>query len=182
MFWFGTAWIAIPKCNLFTYIYKDANGDGHGDRCEPLFACAPFPCYVSDSLDRNDQDPTIYPGAQELCDNKDNNQDGQIYELPIAGVGVTCNVGIGACQRTGTTLCSIATSSIVCSATLSTPSSEVCNGIDDNCDGIVDGITRACYTGAAGTSGVGACRSKTQTCSAGSWGACVGEVTPVAEF
>lgn len=302
--WNGTNWVATPKCNLFTYIYKDADSDGHGDRCEPLFACAPFPCYVSDSLDRNDQDPSIYPGAPELCDNKDNDQDGQIDELPITGVGTVCIVGIGACLRSGTTqciagsivcsvtpgtpsteicdgidndcngvidngvtlntyyrdadgdgygnplvtttacsmpsgyvanntdcndannlinpgrtelcngvddncngttdelwplkgstctvgvgactrtgvwVCNGAGTGLVCSATPGSPTAETCNGIDDNCDGIVDGITRSCYTGAAGTSGVGACRPGTQTCTAGTWGACIGQVVPSTE-
>jgi hypothetical protein len=44
------------------------------------------------------------------------------------------------------------------------------------------GANQSCYTGPAGTQGVGACRAGTQTCdAAGQWGPCLGEVTPVAE-
>ncbi len=42
--------------------------------------------------------------------------------------------------------------------------------------------TAACYTGEAGTKGVGACRGGTRTCDAtGHWGDCAGEVVPTAE-
>ncbi|MBL8683179.1 MAG: peptidoglycan DD-metalloendopeptidase family protein [Myxococcales bacterium] len=62
------------------------------------------------------------------------------------------------------------------------PSGETCNNRDDDCDGRVDdGISRACYTGPAGTAGRGICRQGTQTCSAGSFGACAGQVVPRAE-
>ncbi|MEZ4369581.1 MAG: FG-GAP-like repeat-containing protein [Polyangiaceae bacterium] len=54
--------------------------------------------------------------------------------------------------------------------------SEVCNGKDDDCDGKIDeGLSRSCG------SDVGECQSGTQTCSAGSWGACAGEVGPQTE-
>src|SRR5690349_14141665 len=44
------------------------------------------------------------------------------------------------------------------------------------------GATQACYSGAAGTSGVGPCKGGTQTCgSDGTWGACSGEVAPKGE-
>ena len=36
-------------------------------------------------------------------------------------------------------------------------------------------------TGAAATRGVGACRAGTQTCAAGAWSTCTGQVTPGAE-
>jgi C1A family cysteine protease len=40
---------------------------------------------------------------------------------------------------------------------------EICNGIDDNCDGIIDGMNQSC--------GSGSC-SGTQICNAGVWGSC----------
>jgi hypothetical protein len=69
------------------------------------------------------------------------------------------------------------------------PKDETCNGLDDNCDGAVDegcgctnGQAQACYSGAAGTQGVGPCAAGTQTCDlAGAWGPCQGEVVPGAE-
>ncbi|MGZ3423190.1 MAG: hypothetical protein ACXWUG_24655 [Polyangiales bacterium] len=45
-----------------------------------------------------------------------------------------------------------------------------------------DGDTRDCYTGPAGTLGVGTCKPGKQTCSGGKWsGTCTGEVLPTAE-
>ena len=44
------------------------------------------------------------------------------------------------------------------------------------------GTTRPCYTGPAGTEGVGTCRTGTQTCGQdGAWGGCAGEVVPTAD-
>ncbi|MEZ4468779.1 MAG: hypothetical protein R3F43_31215 [bacterium] len=57
---------------------------------------------------------------------------------------------------------------------------ELCNNIDDNCDGrIDDGVSQACHTGPAGTAGVGRCREGRQVCAAGVFGeAWGGEVLP----
>ncbi len=70
------------------------------------------------------------------------------------------------------------------------PSAEICEGqLDENCDGTVDdgcdctnGDEQPCYTGPAGTEGVGECFAGMQTCADGQWGACEGEVTPVTEI
>jgi alpha-tubulin suppressor-like RCC1 family protein len=43
------------------------------------------------------------------------------------------------------------------------------------------GATRSCYTGLLTTRGVGACRDGSQTCVAGAWGACTGQVLPAIE-
>lgn len=49
--------------------------------------------------------------------------------------------------------------------------------------GCLEGQTAACYSGPAGTEGVGVCQSGLQTCDAeGSWGPCVGEIVPSTEI
>nr|MBK7069195.1 putative metal-binding motif-containing protein [Deltaproteobacteria bacterium] len=71
---------------------------------------------------------------------------------------------------------------------------EICNNLDDNCDGRTDevcpcavGAMQPCYGGPSGTPGVGQCRSGTQRCDATSgggaaWGTCSGKVRPGTEI
>jgi hypothetical protein len=64
---------------------------------------------------------------------------------------------------------------------------EICDSLDNDCDGAVDEdaegapLTNPCYSGPAGTENVGQCIGGTETCAGGVWGACEGEVTPDAE-
>jgi hypothetical protein len=73
--------------------------------------------------------------------------------------GASCSVGVGACRRTGTVVCS--GTGTTCSARPGSPSTEVCNGVDDNCDGVVDNIAstscspRECRRGSTYCSGGG---------------------------
>jgi hypothetical protein len=119
----------------------------------------------------------VQPSA-ETCDGLDNNCDGQVDEGNPGG-GASCNTGkLGVCAA-GTTACTAG--SLVCNQNLQ-PSAEICDGLDNNCNGSVDdGVTQACYTGPGGTSGVGVCHGGTQTCTNGTFGACVGQVVPSAE-
>lgn len=63
------------------------------------------------------------------------------------------------------------------------PVMETCNNVDEDCDGLVDdGVTRACYTFAGATRGVGNCRDGVEACSLGQFvGACMGQVGPSTE-
>jgi hypothetical protein len=87
-------------------------------------------------------DPTTgQPVATEtLCDGIDNNCNGAIDE-PFTMLGTTCRVGPAntACENVGMQVCSADHTTTVCSATMPLPAgTEICNGIDDDCDGAID--------------------------------------------
>ncbi len=60
--------------------YKDYDCDGYGDPSCPVSSCSCPHGYVTNNKDCNDKDKTIYTGAPELCDGKDNDCDGTIDE------------------------------------------------------------------------------------------------------
>lgn len=81
--------------------------------------------------------------SAETCDSLDNDCDGQVDEDFVCSGGCdpltlnqTCVSGTGACQNTGATVCE--SGSVVCGVSAGAAGVEVCNGIDDDCDGAVD--------------------------------------------
>ncbi len=72
---------ASVACNNPKTFYKDVDGDGYGDPNNSIsISCTPPAGYVRNNLDCDDSDATVYPGAPELCDGKDNNCNGQVDE------------------------------------------------------------------------------------------------------
>lgn len=73
----------------------------------------------------------------EICDGKDNDCDGKTDEdYPV---GEICSVGIGGCERFGIFVCdSQDLTKVVCDVIPGEPQTELCNGIDDDCDGETD--------------------------------------------
>ena len=60
--------------------YPDLDNDGFGDALSPREACEAPDGYLPDNSDCDDSTSTIYPGALEVCDQIDNNCDGNIDE------------------------------------------------------------------------------------------------------
>ncbi len=126
--------------------------------------------------------------TSELCDGKDNDCNGRIDEN-FTNKGKTCYVGVGQCRRSGKYICSSDQKRTICNAKPGTPSTEKCDGIDNDCDGGIDNIKgtktslqQACYTGNPQTRHVGECKDGSQSCQAGHWSSCVGQILPQKEI
>ncbi len=119
--------------------------------------------------------------TDEVCDGIDNDCDGKIDEgYDVDGDGyTTCGTGP---SSPATVPSSDWADCDDTNASVNPGAMEVCNGIDDDCDGVIDpgcsctdGQTRPCGTD------IGACMPGEQTCVGGGWAMCKGDVTPVAE-
>jgi hypothetical protein len=73
----------------------------------------------------------------EICNYTDDDCDTGVDE-GFTGLGDVCSDGVGACERFGVVQCTGDGSGTACSATEGTGSDELCNAIDDDCDGPVD--------------------------------------------
>jgi hypothetical protein len=116
----------------------------------------------------------------EICNGKDDDCNGKIDDgIPES----PCGNDVGECKA-GTAKC-IGGKMVCEGGTL--PSAELCDGKDNDCDGTVDGMGEACYSGTSGCDVKtgqckGLCQLGTRICTAGVWGACQGEVVPSKEI
>jgi hypothetical protein len=112
----------------------DRDGDGYGDPLEVVTSvCVPPTGYAQNTSDCDDADATVHPGAVERCgDSVDQNCNGLTDDT-----GLGCRTGLGVCAAQGTSACGD-DGQALCVADGASPSDELCNGEDDDCDGKID--------------------------------------------
>ncbi|MSP56212.1 MAG: hypothetical protein EXR69_11510 [Myxococcales bacterium] len=112
----------VDEAGGATLYYTDADSDGYGDDATSEAACDAPTGSVANAGDCDDGDANYHPSAPESCtDTVDYNCDGSIGLVDVDGDGWA------ACEECDDSLASVNPGGI-----------EVCNGVDDDCDGAID--------------------------------------------
>ena len=160
--------------------------------------------FVCNAIGSNTECVITMPGAMpspEVCNNLDDNCNGEIDEGIVCNcIGVEfcngldddcdmivdedlirdCGTDVGVCSP-GTEQCA---GGVWMGCTASGGGAEVCDALDNDCDGVADDLIRTCSNLPGGNPGVGPCHPGNQVCppnGTGMWGACLGEVGPGTE-
>ena len=174
---------------------NDCDGDGQrvgqgdcdddGELCDDLPQCdPPDGPYVVGCVCGERRGARTFIGAPEICDGRNNNCDAQnlIDEGLAVDVDNDSVLACGTCGAPDAPDCDCNDND----GNVRPGVTEVCDAIDNDCDGATDEdpsgqtLDRSCFPG-PGTAGVGTCRAGTETCNATvpgveSYGACQGAI------
>lgn len=129
-----------------TAFHPDRDGDGYGDRATVVQACSAPPGHLADGTDCNDYDPALNPGMVEVCNGLDDDCDDQpddglttdyFYDYDGDGFGNPL-ARYPYCVDPGPPFVLDSTDCDDTNAFIHPGVPEICNGFDDDCDGISD--------------------------------------------
>jgi hypothetical protein len=81
-------------------------------------------------------DPVVAP-SQDVCDGLDNDCDG-LTDEDFSDLGDFCEDGVGECHVEGVLVCNAGGDATECSVTAGQSEPELCDGLDNDCDGATD--------------------------------------------
>ena len=132
---------------LLVTFFADLDGDGFGVPTDTVEACEAPEGWVTNAEDCDDTVDTTFPGADELCNELDDDCDGLVdnetdtdaawyADVDLDGFGDAADVVISCREVPGRV--SDNTDCDDANLQVNPAAQEVCNGIDDDCDGAID--------------------------------------------
>jgi len=130
----------------FSTWYADADVDGYGDDATHVDACIAPDGYVADGGDCDDGDASTHPGIRELCDGLDNDCDGVVDDgLSVSTWYADTDTDGYGDPALHVDDCTNPTGYVSNSAdcddgdrAVNPRATEVCDGVDNDCDGRLD--------------------------------------------
>ncbi len=127
--------------------YDDDDGDGYGDPADSLVQCDQPDGYITDGSDCDDTDAAVNPAAVEVCNHVDDDCNGSVDDgLPMYDWYPDWDGdGYGDASATPEEDCQIVPDHVLndadcddSDAAINPNATEVCDGVDNDCDGAAD--------------------------------------------
>ena len=157
--------------NVQSTFYVDADADGFGSENITIEACTQQTGFVSNANDCDDTNPQTYPGANEICDEQDNDCDelideeiGSILYIDADGDGFGDSSQTVSSCSTERGLSTIGSDCDDSNAAISPLANEICDGIDNNCNEVIDENVQSTFYADADDDGFGDPEISLQEC------------------